>query len=498
MHLNSSLLRPSPGPYSFCALLVTLAGCLTSTAPVKVTAVKQEEAVVEGEAFTVSMVNWPLVAKVQGSLFADEVSTVAAKVAGRIVEVNCDLGDEVETDQPLVKLDSIEYELLAAQAEAQLSQARAAVGLKPGDPVENLNPTNAPPVREASAVRDEALQAVKRLQTLFSQGAIVATDLEVAEAAATVADARYNSALNSVREKIALIAVQTALRDLAAQRLTETAIVAPFKGMIQNRMVAVGTYVNAGQPIVELAKTSVLRYRAALPERFASSVKVGQRVKITLHDQGSRDVKVARISPALDSISRSLTFEAEVPNEEGLLRSGSFAQADIVLDEKSQTIAIPIKSVVRFAGVDKVWKIVDGKVFEVIVQLGQEQGELVEVIAGIQEGEHLLRDAQLGRAGRFKNSAVDTQVLTAQSDTSASPSTEVETAGAELTPAGGAESLTPPSISTATGTDEKPADGNLTTTATSPASTPNVSSDTTPTTNAETVSRSPATSALGR
>ncbi len=382
-------------------IAIQLSGCTETVIP-KAPAAKVE-AEIEGKLFTVSRQNWPFVAKVQGGLFADEITTIAAKVPGRVVEVNCDLGDLVQADQTLVMIDQREYELLAAQAEAQLTQARAAIGLKPGDAVEKLNPMNAPPVREARAVLEEAKQSVERLKKLFSQGAVVATDLESATALESVADARFNSSLNSVREKIALVGVQTALRALAEQRLSDTKINAPFKGKIQNRTVAVGSYLNVGQPILELVRTDVLRYRASVPERFASRLKIGQKVRLLLHGESPREVAITRISPALDSVSRSLMFEAEVPNEDGALRGGSFAQADVVLDEQSQAITIPVSVMVRFAGVQKVWKVVDGKVKEAVVEVGEEKNNLIEIRNGLQEGDSVLLNGSGGGVGKYKN-----------------------------------------------------------------------------------------------
>jgi len=382
------------------AVPLLFSGCTENGAPAG--PITRVEAEIEGKTFSVSERTWPRLAKVQGSLFADEITTIAAKVPGRVVEVNCDLGDLVEADQTLVKIDQLEYELLAAQAEAQLMQARAAIGLKPGDPVEKLNPMNAPPVREASAVLEEAKKSVERLRKLFTQGAVVATDIEAATALESVADARFNSALNSVREKIALVGVQTALRSLAEQRLHDTTITAPFKGRIQNRTVAVGSYVNVGQPILELARLEVLRYRASVPERYAAEIQIGLKVMLLLDGQSSRDVKIARISPSLDAVSRSLMFEAEVPNADGLLRSGSFAQADVVLDDQSQAIAIPASALVRFAGVQKVWKVSDGKVKEVVVEIGDEEEGQIKVLSGLAEGDIVLLDGNAGGAGRYK------------------------------------------------------------------------------------------------
>ncbi len=359
-----------------------------------------EEVVVSGKLLTIEPVAWPIVARVQGSLSADEVTTIAAKVFGRIVEVNCDLGDVVKIGEPLIKIDDREYALRVIQAEAQLAQVRAAIGLKTGDPVSGLDPLKAPPVRETKALLVEAQQQVARLKPLFEQRTIVATDLEAALSAEQVADARYNSALNSVREKIALVDVQAAQLDLAKQQLLDTVVEAPLDGTVLNRTVAVGTYIQVGQALLELAKTSVLRYRASVPERFAQKLRVGQRVRLTIAGE-QRETTIARISPVLDPLSRSLVFEAEVPNEDNLLRSGMFAQAEIILDEEATAIAIPTSALVRFAGVDKAWRVVDGKVSEAVLQVGREVGGMIEVNEGLSVGDKILLLGAHGRTGKY-------------------------------------------------------------------------------------------------
>lgn len=379
-----------------------------------------EVAQVYGVLRSIDLVSWPKIAQIQGSLFADEATALAAKVSGRVVAVECDLGDQVTAGQQVIKLDDREFQLRVQQAESQLKQVRAAIGLKEGDPIESLNPMNSPPVREAQAILEEANQQINRLQALFEQGAVVATDIEVALSEQRVADARYNSALNSVREKIALVGVQTAQLELAKQELADTSIVVPFDGMIQRRSVAVGTYVQPGVPLVELTKTSVLRFRASVPERFAQQLAVGQKVRLTV-DRQQLEVRVTRISPILDPISRSLSFEADVANPDNRLRSGLFAQAEIVLDEDSQAIAIPMASLVRFAGVDKVWKVANGKVTENVVQIGRESQDYIEVVSGLDVGDQILAAGKQGRVGDYSGESPPAQTAAdespAQADT---------------------------------------------------------------------------------
>ena len=357
-------------------------------------------AATSGQLVEVVEMPWPAVARVQGSLLADEVSTIAARVVGRIVEVNCDLGDTVAAGAQLIRLDDTEYKLKVLQAEAQLAQVRAAIGLGADDPVSQLNPLNSPPVRETKAILDEARQQIARLEKLFAQGAVVATDLEAAQSLERVADARYNSSLNSVREKMALVEVQASVLQLAQQELSDTVILAPLAGVVLSRSAAVGTYVQAGQPIAELAKVNPLRFRGSVPERFAQKLRLGQAVRIALAGR-TLQTQIARISPALDPMNRSLVFEADVPNDDNALRSGLFGQAEIVIDDQSTAIVVPSSALVRFAGVDKVWQVADGRVSEVIVQVGREIDGRVEIVEGLTSGQHVLQVGAGGRAGEY-------------------------------------------------------------------------------------------------
>ena len=362
------------------------------------------EVIVQGTAFAVEPLQWPKLVKCQGTLIADVVTTIGAKVAGRISEVPVDLGDVACQEDVLVRLDPREFRLLLEQADAQLLQARSAVGLKPGDPIEGLNPDNAPPVRETRAVWDEAKKAVDRIRQLSNRDAVSIADLDLAESAERVASARYSSAQNGVREKIALIAVQSALRDLAHQRLEETIVRAPFKGAIESRLVAAGTYVQAGQSLMSISKTTVLRFRGSVPERFAQQLKMGQQLELAFDlSEQVRTVPISRISPSLDQVNRSLVFEANIDNPDGLLRSGLFAEGVIQIDSEAKAIVIPTSALVRFAGVDKVWKIVDGKLKEQVVGLGRQKSEWIEIRTGLSSGDQLLLEGKDGKIARFES-----------------------------------------------------------------------------------------------
>lgn len=399
------MIRPTSLPSAIIFLGLLAVGCNKS--PLGSTENKPSEIEISGDTYKVDFVAWSTNTRCQGSLVADETTTLSAKVAGRVESVFVDVGDLVNPEKILVQLDPTDFKLLAEQADAQLQQARAAVGLKPGDPLENLNPEKAPPVQEAKALLDEATQALARMTSLASEDAITQSDLELAESAERVAKARYQSSLNSVREKIALISVQSAQRDLAQEQLRETKVSSPFEGTVQSRLVSPGTFVQAGQALLSVVRTKQLRFRTSVPERYAHLLKIGQRIAIhfDLSDQ-VREGTVSRINPNLDPSNRSLGFEVDIDNSDGRLRSGLFGEAVLELDPEAKAIAVPEKSVLRFAGVDKVWKIKDGQVIEGVVLLGQKRGDMIEVKSGLQTGEIILQEAARGEKGKWVGDAI--------------------------------------------------------------------------------------------
>jgi RND family efflux transporter MFP subunit len=383
--------------------------------------------VIKTAVFHVQQTTWPTIVKTQGSLVADEVTVVGAKVAGRVSDVLVDIGDVVEADAPLATIDHQDYQLQVVLAEAQLSQARAALGLAPGDPVEQLDPLKAPPVREAKAVLDEIRTRVDRLRQLRQKNAVTQDELEQALASEGVADARYASAINGVREKIAQISVRAAELSLAKENRTNTTIGAPFKGHVHQRHVARGTFLQAGEPIVTLVRTSTLRFQGQIPERHAHRLAIGQQV--TLHIEAMPNPHVAhitRISPVVDEASRALMFEAAVDNSAGQLRTGLFAEAEVVVDPGARSLAVPAASVHEFAGVEKVWKIVDGVAQEQVVQTARRDAEAVEILDGLTAGDTIIHDAEQGKIARVEptsagSTALRTASTTPPTETGAAP-----------------------------------------------------------------------------
>jgi len=159
-------------------------------------------------------------------------------------------------------------------------------------------------------------------------------------------------------------------------------------GLQDRELVAV-----AGAPIATLVKVHPLRLVLAVPERAAAGIRAGQEVRVTVDgDPTPYRGRVARLSPSIQEQSRTLTVEAEVPNEQGRLRPGAFAKADIVLAADEPAVFVPASAIVVFAGIEKVLTVREGKSVELRVQTGRREGDRVEIVTGVTAGQPIVME----------------------------------------------------------------------------------------------------------
>jgi RND family efflux transporter MFP subunit len=250
-------------------------------------------------------------------------------------------------------------------------------------------------VRQALATLEEARAAAARLELLAREGLAPQAELDTARASLLRAEAALQSAREEVRIREAQVRQRESELRIARQRLTDTTIRSPIDGLVQARQASAGEFLAAGAPIAQIVRIDPLRLRLALPEREASSVRQGQTVYLSSStaeaaegDPGHSGV-VARLAPSLDTQSRSLLIEADIPNT-GQLRPGNFVHARIVVG--SRTVAtVPESAIVTFAGLQKVITVQDGKAVERPVRTGATQEQRVEILSGLEPGEAVVK-----------------------------------------------------------------------------------------------------------
>lgn len=329
---------------------------------------------------------------VTGTLAAYDQATVSAKVPGRVKSIAVDLGTVVRQGQIIAQIEQQDYQLRLQQAEAALAQARARVGLSPEGKDDRIDPEKTGTVRQAQALLDDAKLKLERAENLVQRGVLAKAQLDGAEAEHKVALSRYQDAVEEIRNRQALVVQRRSELEIARQQLADSAIYSPFDGVVQEKRASIGEYLAAGAPIVNVVRMDPLRLRAEVPERESRNVQVGLNVRVTLEgDSNIYSGKIARISPTITAQNRVLIVEAEVHNN-GQLRPGSYARAEIVSDNNSTALAVPANAIVSFAGIDKVILVQDGKALEKPVTLGRRTAEWAEIMSGIKAGDPVVID----------------------------------------------------------------------------------------------------------
>ena len=158
---------------------------------------------------------------------------------------------------------------------------------------------------------------------------------------------------------------------------------------VADRPADLGEYVSTSSKVATIMRTNPLRLRIDIPEQLIGVVSAGQGVSVTTSAYADRAFagRIARISPNITAASRTLTVEAEIDNGQGLLKPGQFATVRITQAKGDAAVLIPARAVRTEQDVSRVYVVRDGRVQERVVQLGQVEGELVEVKTGISADE---------------------------------------------------------------------------------------------------------------
>ena len=333
---------------------------------------------------------WSRTLRATGELAAFEEATISTKVAGRLEGISVDLGTRVKHGDMLAAIEARDFDLRVAASKTALQAARARLGLSiEGEGNDDtLVPDEAAIVKLAIAQLDEARLARDRQTALAKEGVASKAAFDSAEIAYRAAESRLQDAREEVQNRRAQLSQRRAELAIAAQQLADTKITAPFDGIVRTRLASPGDFLAAGAAVATLVRADPLRLRLEIPERDASSVHVGQSVKIAIEgDPEEHAGTLARTSPSINVRSRTLLVEAEVRNESLQLRPGSFVQAQIVVDAAAQALTVPAEALVSFAGIDKVIVVEGDKAMERRITIGRKDAARVEILSGVKSGD---------------------------------------------------------------------------------------------------------------
>jgi RND family efflux transporter MFP subunit len=329
--------------------------------------------------------------RVTGSLAADEQAEVSAETAGRVVEVPVERGTRVQQGTLLARISATETGAQLQEAEANAAQIESRLGLTPGQP---FDPKQVPDVMNAKASLEWAEAEFNRIRSLLDQKVVSQSEFDQRRTQVEAARQQYQVALNSAQQSYRSLEAARARITLARKAVADTAVRAPFAGIVAERVVSVGDYVTRGARVATVVRVDPLRLELTVPEQSVSLVKVGLPVKLTVDAYAGQefDARVRFVSPSLRADQRALTVEALADNADGRLKPGMFATARIRQSENAPALLIPATSIETVAGTSRVYVVKNNRVEERIVTVGETFGDRVEVTSGVAKGESIATD----------------------------------------------------------------------------------------------------------
>jgi membrane fusion protein (multidrug efflux system) len=336
-----------------------------------------------------------------GTLAAKDQAVISAEVAGRVARLAADMGDRVREGSPLVFLDAEKLKYRADEQQATLDQTRARLGARGKDlPA----PEQTPDVLSAAARHAEAEQQLERARRLAARNLVSKEDLERAETQLQTAGAAHQAAIAAERQLRAEIAGREAALRGANRELQDAVIRAPFDGVVAERMVSQGQFVAVQAPVMRLVRLHPLRLTAEIPEKFGPGIHVGQVVSLRTDafPDAAVEGRVTRISPDVNLKSRAFSIEADVPNESGALKPGTFARVTVATDRVDHALVVPFIAVQTRYGTSVVFTVHDDKLAATEVKLGDRMGPRVEILDGLEAGATIVAEGVEGLSAGTK------------------------------------------------------------------------------------------------
>jgi len=289
-----------------------------------------------------------------GSTQAIQETALYARTNGYVRKWNVDIGAKVEAGQLLAEIETPEVD-------QELNQARANV-------------------TQAIANADLARATLARWQQLVDQKVVSPQEFDEKKSASDARAADLQVAKANVKR----------LEELQGFEK----IVAPFPGIVTARNIDNGNLVSAGSgqtaPLFRLAQTDTLRIYVTVPQTQSRSVAPGQSATVSVREIPDKafNAKVVRTAGAIDPASRTLLTELQLPNDDGQLFPGMYAEVKFALPQDGRTLLVPGNAVMMRSDGPKVL-VVDAKqtIRARAVKLGRDLGDKVEVVSGLNPAE---------------------------------------------------------------------------------------------------------------
>ena len=304
---------------------------------------------------------------VVGNLIGEQTVDVAPKTGGRLISVSVQLGDRVRRNQIVAKIEDREIVSQVRQQESSLDVSKATI-------------------RQREADMKVAEVNFDRSKNLYGRQLLSKQALDDAES-------RYLSAEAQIDLSKAQQGQTEARLEELRINLQNTSVVSPVDGFVAKRHVDPGAMVSQNAPVLSVVDISRLRLVTNVVEKDLRMVSTGDPalVEVDAYPGDKFHGRIARVSPVLDPATRTASMEVEIPNADNKLKPGMYARVALTVEEHKDAVVAPRSSIVDLNDKRGVWMPnEENKARFQVVELGIEDGDLVEIKSGLKEGDRIV------------------------------------------------------------------------------------------------------------
>lgn len=325
---------------------------------------------------------------ITGELKPIQEVTLKSRVAGNVVVLKFDEGDQVKKGDLIAKIE-------ASNQQAQLRSNSAAVEVAEAQ------------LARAQADLERLKHDLERVEKLAAQGAGDQKTLDDTRSAVKLGTVAVRSATGQLDQS-------RATRDLARNAIGETKYVAPFSGVISRRGVSLHEYLDTlkSRDIVTIVDNSAMELVAQVAADLASGITKGGKVEFQVNAPTPHNLtgEVIAVSPTVDPRTRTIRLRVRLPNSEGILKGGMYATGYVTIGGERQGVGVKTQSLRQEAVLAKdgndeggdddkqsvLWRVRGGTAEKLVVRTGVTDGDLTEVLEGVSVGDQVIVSSPAG------------------------------------------------------------------------------------------------------
>jgi len=342
-------------------------------------------------------------------------SAIVPKISAPIKAFYVNRGSKVHAGQLLATLENRDLAAAAQDNQGAYDQAQAAYTIATASTL----PEEIQKAQGDTQAAKVALEAEQKLydsrQDLYKQGALPRKDLDQAAVALTQARNQYELAQRHL-DALMAVSKQQELKSAAGQlqsakgkylgaaaQLSYSEIRSPINGVVTDRSLYPGEMAAAGTPLLTVMDTSSVIARAHIPQDQAALLKLGDKATITVPGTGSDEAepiegKVTVVSPALDPNSTTVEVWVKADNPKGRLRPGTSVKISMLARSVPNSLVIPAAAVLTSPDGSNYVMVAgsDNKAHQKTVKTGIRQGDQVQMLEGLAEGDRVITSGAYG------------------------------------------------------------------------------------------------------